>query len=197
MLTADRLLGYVARCGSDAAIRVEAYRGEPFGIGRVTVDLAAGRCRRAPTIASASPRPSDRLLYPVLEHRRQLGRIVRRFINIELPNRATFYFMFRGDEPLELTLHTPGPQQLTIVPEQDRDDFEDLARRLVGRGLRSLRTGAARFGVSDRRRQLSHGQLGPATRPPDARAGTRTVRAASGSAARGSRSSRRTKRTRR
>jgi hypothetical protein len=110
---------------SEAAIRVEAYRGEQFGIGRVTVDLPQDDSASADDRFGISD-TSDRLLYPVLEHRRQLGRIVRRFINIELPNRATYYFMFRGEEPLEITLHTPGAQQLTIVPEQDRDDYEDL-----------------------------------------------------------------------
>ena len=109
----------------EAAIRVEAYRGEPFGVGRVTVDLPQDD---APTADDrfGLTEAGDRMLYPVLEQRRQLGRIVRRFINIELPNRATFYFMFRGDGPLELTLHTPGVQRLTIEPEPDRDDFEDL-----------------------------------------------------------------------
>jgi hypothetical protein len=107
------------------AISVEAYRGAPFGVGRVTVDLpqddAPGTDDRF-ALAEAG----DRVLYPVLEHRRRLGRIIRQFINIELPNRATFYFLFRGDRPLDLTLHAPAAQRLTIVPEQDRDDFEDL-----------------------------------------------------------------------
>lgn len=110
---------------SDAAIRVEAYSGEPFGIGRVTVDLPQGDAAAADDRFGLSD-ASYRLLYPVVEQRRQLGRIVRQFINIELPNRATIYFLFQGREPLELTLHTPQPQQLTIAPEQDRDDFEDL-----------------------------------------------------------------------
>lgn len=110
---------------AEAAIRVEAYRGEPFGVGRVTVDLPQNLS------ASADDRfgitdATGRVIYPVLEHRRQLGRILRRFIDIELPNRATYYFLFRGREPLDVTLHMPGAQQVAIVPEQDRDDFEDL-----------------------------------------------------------------------
>src|SRR5688500_19531550 len=52
-----------------AAIRVEAYLGEPFGVGRVTVDLPPG--------TSASPWSDDRftitesnhrVLYPVIEN---------------------------------------------------------------------------------------------------------------------------------
>ena len=108
-----------------AAMRVEAYRGQPFGVGRVTVDLPQDDSASADDRFGISD-AAGRVLYPVLEHRGQLGRIVRRFINIELPNRATFYFMFRGDGPLELTLNTPGPQRLTLVPEQDRRDYEHL-----------------------------------------------------------------------
>lgn len=110
---------------SNAAIRVEAYRGEPFGIGRVTVDLPPGEAPGADDRFGITE-AGERLLYPVVEQRRQIGRILRQFINIELPNRATFYFLFQGSAPLDLTLHTPAPQQITIVPEQDRDDFEDL-----------------------------------------------------------------------
>ncbi len=108
-----------------AAIRVEAYRGQPFGVGRVTVDLPQDDSASADDRFGISD-AGGRVLYPVLEHRGQLGRIVRQFINIELPNRATFYFLFRGDGPLELTLNTPGPQRLTIVPERDRHDYEHL-----------------------------------------------------------------------
>lgn len=108
-----------------AAIRVEAYRGEPFGVGRVTIDLPPDES------ASADDRfgitnAHNRLLYPVVEQRRQIGRILRQFINIELPNRATFYFLFQGQEPLEVTLHAPTPHNITIVPDQDREDYEDL-----------------------------------------------------------------------
>lgn len=107
------------------AVRVEAYRGAPFGVGRVTVDLPQDETPGADDRFGLSE-ANDRLLYPVLEHRRQIGRILRQFINLELPNRATFYFLFQGDGPLELTLHTPDAQHFTVTPELDRDDYEDL-----------------------------------------------------------------------
>jgi hypothetical protein len=114
-----------AAAAGEGALRVEAYRGETFGVGRVTVDLPQDDSASTDDRVGISD-AGGRLLYPVLAHRRQLGRIVRQFINLELPNRATFYFLFRGDGPLELTLHTPQPQRLTIVPEQDRHDYDDL-----------------------------------------------------------------------
>src|SRR5438874_529003 len=62
--------------------RVEVYRGEPFGIGRVTIDLAPG--------ASAAParddrvtivEEKDRVLYPVIENKAS-RRILRSFLGI-------------------------------------------------------------------------------------------------------------------
>src|SRR5215212_1657078 len=55
-------------CG--AAVRVEAYRGEPFGIGRVTIDLAPG----SSTAPASDDRctvvdEKDRVLYPVAENK--------------------------------------------------------------------------------------------------------------------------------
>jgi hypothetical protein len=53
-----------------AAVRVEAYRGEPFGIGRITIDLAPG--------SSTAPANDDRctvveeqnrVLYAVIENK--------------------------------------------------------------------------------------------------------------------------------
>jgi hypothetical protein len=114
-----------AATSASAAIRVEAYRGAPFGVGRVTVDLPQDQAPAADARFGITA-ANDRLLYPVIEHRRRLGQIVRRFINIELPNRATFYFLFQGDAPLELTLYTPTEQRISIVPQQDREDYEDL-----------------------------------------------------------------------
>lgn len=109
-----------------AAVRVEAYRGEPFGIGRVTVDLPQGDYTSALRDDRFSVTDADgRVLYPAIRHR-QIGRIVRRFINIQLPNRATFYFMFLGDEPLRLTVSAPWAMDIAIRPEQDREEFEEL-----------------------------------------------------------------------
>jgi hypothetical protein len=92
-----------------SAIRAEAYRGEPYGIGRISVDLSPG--------ASTLPWGDDRFalvesdgraMYPVLENA-PVRRLVRKFLGIETPWQVTFYFMFRGDEPLHLTVYAPAP----------------------------------------------------------------------------------------
>jgi hypothetical protein len=112
-----------------AAVRVQAYRGEPFGMGRVTINLPPD----AAAAASSDDRfalteANDRLLYPVLESRsaRPVRRILRSFLEIDLPSRATFYFMFRGDEPLELTLYAPDARPLTADPQDDAEEFDEL-----------------------------------------------------------------------
>jgi hypothetical protein len=110
----------------NAAIRVEAYRGEPFGIGRVTIDLEPGD--------SATPWSDDRfalsetqgrVIYSVAENA-PARRILRSFLGIETPWRVSFCFMFRGDEPLELVLHTPEPLQLTVRPESNPREYREL-----------------------------------------------------------------------
>jgi hypothetical protein len=120
------ILVFVAHRAARAATRIEAYRGEPFGIGRVTVDLTPG--------ASSSPanddrfalvEETDRVLYPVVENKSS-RRILRSFLGIETPLRATFYFMFRGEDPLSLTAYTPDPQQFTARPSDNPKDFNKL-----------------------------------------------------------------------
>ena len=109
-----------------AAVHVEAYRGEPFGIGRVTIDLPPG--------ASSAPasddrfvlaEADDRVLYPAMKNS-SARRILRDFLGIETPLRVSFIFMFRGDEPLELVAYTPTPQQLTAHPEDNAIEFNNL-----------------------------------------------------------------------
>jgi hypothetical protein len=107
-----------------AAVKIEAYRGESFGVGRVTVDL--------PQDETTAPGGDDRfavtddqgrVVYPVLEQRR-IGKLLRDFLGIELPSRATFYFLFRGNEPLNLTVFAPTAQHFTVTPEQKEKQFQ-------------------------------------------------------------------------
>jgi hypothetical protein len=111
-----------------AAVRVEAYRGEPFGIGRVTVDLPPGASKVAATDDRfALTEANGRVLYPVLESQnRPVRRLLRSFLNVELSGRATFYFMFRSDEPLDLVVYAPEAQPVTARPEDNAEAFHEL-----------------------------------------------------------------------
>ncbi|HEX3600470.1 MAG TPA: hypothetical protein VHU84_10035 [Lacipirellulaceae bacterium] len=111
---------------ASAADHVEAYRGEPFGIGRVTIDLAPG-ASSAPTVDDriVLDEAHGRVLYPVMKNG-SARRLLRDFLGIETPGRATFLFMFRGDEPLDLVAYTPTPQHLTAQPADNAQKFNDL-----------------------------------------------------------------------
>jgi hypothetical protein len=120
------ILPLILAVPAGAAVRVEAYRGEPFGIGRATIDLSQGD--------SAEPASDDRValveeqgraFYPVIENK-QTRRILRNFLGIEMSSRVTFLFMFRGDDPLVLTAYTPMPQHFSVVPEDDAEEFNEL-----------------------------------------------------------------------
>jgi hypothetical protein len=111
-------------CG--AGVRVEAYRGDPFGIGRVTIDLAQG--------SSQSPASDDRctvadeqgrVMYPVVENKSS-RKFLRSLLGIGAPLRVTYFFMFRGDEPLSLVAYTPTPQKFSVRPTDDAKEFNKL-----------------------------------------------------------------------
>jgi hypothetical protein len=59
------------------------------------------------------------VFYPVFAHRRVLG-LLRELIGVEDeggPGRITVYFLFRGDEPLEITIHSPHPETVVVLPQ--------------------------------------------------------------------------------
>lgn len=111
---------------AEAGVRVEVYRGEPFGIGRVTVDLEPGDSTApASDDRCAVVEAKGRVLYPVVENKSS-RRILRGLLGIESPLRVTFLFMFRGDEPLNLTAYTPSPQEFTARPTDNPKEFNEL-----------------------------------------------------------------------
>jgi hypothetical protein len=48
---------------------------------------------------------------------------LRGLLGIETPLRVTFIFMFRGDEPLDLTAYTPTAQRVTVRPDDNAREF--------------------------------------------------------------------------
>src|SRR5207253_1746659 len=70
-----------------AAVRVEAYRGEPFGIGRVTIDLAPGSSSApASDDRCTVTEEKDRVLYPVVENKSS-RRFLRGLLGLDTPLR--------------------------------------------------------------------------------------------------------------
>lgn len=122
----------------DAQVRVEAYVGQPYGVGKATFPVV-----RDPlsddrfTVRSAD----GRVHYPVLSTA-PVRQLLRRLLEIETPRSVTVYFLFRGDEPLTLEAYGPSQQTASVSPRVDPRSHRKLlddwwsAYRLQWRDLR-------------------------------------------------------------
>lgn len=102
-----------------AAGNSEAYIGEPFGVGRVTIDVLRGE----KAIPLQDERftlmePSGRAIYPILKSD-NAGKLLRSLLKIESPRKVSIYFLFHGTEPFDLSVFTPNEQGLRIKPIQN------------------------------------------------------------------------------
>ena len=103
-----------------AAARVEgeALIGRPFGVGQVTInglDVAIDANR------VHLEEKSGRVFYPAVTQG-VFGRLVGKLLGgpTDRPTSGvTIYFLFRGDQPLELTVHTPQTVPLVVQPRID------------------------------------------------------------------------------
>jgi hypothetical protein len=101
---------------SASAIEVEAVSGEPWGVGRITVQGAdVGSIDERSVLISDR---DQRILYPVVTPG-VIGRLFERVLGspVDRPSEAvTVMFLFHGDEPLHVTLQTPKTTELTVTP---------------------------------------------------------------------------------
>ena len=93
---------------------VEAIAGDPFGVAEVTVpfpaqDVGAATGRTALDVHTAD----GRVLYPSFGES-----FLKRILGGSAPPPAflTVMFLFRGDGPLDVTISTPTPQTVRVVP---------------------------------------------------------------------------------
>lgn len=109
---------------SSAQIRVEAIPGRPFGVGRITVPLAAEDANAAQLTPRLTLSDADgRLLYPAIERgrfREIVGGLLGAGGDNALPGQATAWFLFTGDAPLRVTFHTPIAHTVDITPRAAR-----------------------------------------------------------------------------
>ena len=123
-------------------MQVEAIAGQPFGVGRITFDLPDDMLPE-PLGAEGiglSER-NGRIFYPAVDSP-AFGKVIKRFLDsntplttggpvreevggllrglLDRPPRTTVYFLFRGNEPLQVTLQLRKPVELTIVPPSRR-----------------------------------------------------------------------------
>lgn len=110
------LLWPMSAASTVQAQEAEAIAGQPFGVGKITVDLDSGS-RLVPDSPIELVDPQGRALYPAFEGAGVLapGRKKR-----PEPNSLTVYFLFRGDGPLELDLRTDRSYRATARPVADQ-----------------------------------------------------------------------------
>jgi hypothetical protein len=101
---------------SASAAVAEAFVGEPFGVGSVTLAVG-GAGPVAPleddrfTVVAAE----GRALYPVVKEERA-RRLIRRLLEIDRPRTVTMYFLFRGEAPLDLRAFAPNANPTRVTP---------------------------------------------------------------------------------
>ncbi len=119
---------------AQGGITINAVTGEPFGVGQMTIELPKSMLPEPLGIDGVMITDKDaRVLYPVIKQPgaflniakgfleqtgRPVGRLLGELLGQQQP-RTTGYFLFQGDEPLELTVHCRQPFRRTVVPEQN------------------------------------------------------------------------------
>ncbi len=119
------LIGMVIACASQqaaATIRVRAVAGQPFGVGEVTFSLEDEDVRMWQCRSIRIVEPTGRLIYPVLEFPGLLQRMASRLEGDEhgAPARATFAFLFAGNQPLTFEIQGAEKRSVTVTPELNR-----------------------------------------------------------------------------
>ncbi|MGA2064199.1 MAG: hypothetical protein ABSG86_04500 [Thermoguttaceae bacterium] len=132
------LLGPAVAAGA-AVVEAEAVLGQPWGVGRLVVELGAADL---PELLGADglalSEKNGRVFYPAIHNpvaaalmkeflaegspltsggpvREEVGGILRGLLS--RPNRVTIHFLFRGSEPLDLTLSARQPISLVVRPQ--------------------------------------------------------------------------------
>jgi hypothetical protein len=107
--------------GASVALGVEgvvALHGEPFGVGRVVVTPADAGGAIDPSLFHIEEK-DGRVYYPaVAVEKPRIGGLIREILGAPeaRPLSATVYFLFRGTEPLDVTIRTPRGLRVEFRP---------------------------------------------------------------------------------
>ena len=106
--------------------RTEAFAGQPFGVGMITFRLPpdGGQVNSSLVIRSGAielSEKNDRVLYQVVG-KQATARLIQNLGNNEEPadQSHTIWFLFKGDQPLQLTLHGSEDTELQMLPNYPR-----------------------------------------------------------------------------
>ena len=114
---------------AQAEIRIEAYAGQPLGVGRVIVDVPPDLAGAVVaddrfTIGDAG----GRLLYPATEQRR-IRKVLGNLLGVQLPRKLTYYFLIEGDQPLTVDIYVPNRVQVTVTPQNNPRRYDDFLNK--------------------------------------------------------------------
>ncbi len=97
---------------------VMALHGEPFGVGRVVISAADAVGGIDPSLIQIEEK-DGRVYYPAIAvEKPKIGGLIREILGAPeaRPLSATVYFLFRGPEPLDVTVRTPRNVRVEIRP---------------------------------------------------------------------------------
>lgn len=106
-----------------------AFVGQPFGVARVT--LALDRTESSAPVDTNGyliRERADRVFYPAFAERRVLG-MLRQVLGVSTPSprtSVTCFFLFTGNEPLDLSLFTPARHGRVLQPTESEADRAQL-----------------------------------------------------------------------
>ncbi len=103
-------------------VSVEAHAGRPYGIGKIAFRLRSGDEMISDTGATWITERNDRIRYPVISNTpaQRLLKILTRFQANHPDDLLTVWFLFEGDEPLQLQLHGSGIAEFEVPIEFTR-----------------------------------------------------------------------------
>lgn len=117
---------FCAGHGAAGEIRTEAFAGQPFGVARIELDATPQVLPRPLGVEGILVDDAERrVFYPVIAGP-PLGGFFAELVGTA--PRVSIYFIFRGSEPLLVTVGTRPPQRVTIVPRREPRGFERLLR---------------------------------------------------------------------
>ncbi|MEX2357180.1 MAG: hypothetical protein WEE51_02550, partial [Pirellulaceae bacterium] len=102
---------------------VEAYAGQPWGVGKITVSFQRADFGDPLDSHAFGVEDTDgRIFYPAFEKKRILPLLqsLMGADRVTPPQELTTYFLFVGDQPMDVVVRTPTPQTIRVVPEIPR-----------------------------------------------------------------------------
>ena len=97
----------------------EAYAARPFGVGRISLPLESSEATLLDSNAFQIVERDNRVLYPAFVSGRLAG-ILNSLLGTDadlIAPRLNVFFLFRGAEPLDITILTPTARQVKLVPQ--------------------------------------------------------------------------------